>query len=66
MGNEQVVYPEFASPLRKEIMPAALIAFFVPFFFFCIFQARKRSVDDFLTTNLGLLESMAYMKPVNT
>ncbi|KAF9484873.1 prenyl diphosphate phosphatase [Pholiota conissans] len=59
--NGQVVYPQFAYPLRKEIIPiwaAALIAFFVPFFFFTLFQIRRRSIDDWLTTNLGLLKSL--------
>ncbi|KAL0947216.1 hypothetical protein HGRIS_013334 [Hohenbuehelia grisea] len=57
----EVVHPELAYPLRKNIIPifaAALIAFFVPFFFFCLFQARRRSMNDFLTTNLGLLKSL--------
>ncbi|KAF5357943.1 hypothetical protein D9756_001884 [Leucocoprinus leucothites] len=55
-----VVYPQFAYPLRKEIVPiwaAALIAFFAPFFFFCLFQLRRRSIDDLLTTSMGLLKS---------
>ncbi|EJD40524.1 acid phosphatase/Vanadium-dependent haloperoxidase [Auricularia subglabra TFB-10046 SS5] len=58
-GN--IVYPEFAYPLRKEIVPiwaAALIAFFAPFFFFCLFQARRRSIEDLLDTTLGLLRSL--------
>ncbi|KJA20266.1 hypothetical protein HYPSUDRAFT_142504 [Hypholoma sublateritium FD-334 SS-4] len=58
-GN--VVYPEFAYPLRKEIIPiwaAALIAFIVPFFFFTLFQIRRRSIDDWFTTSLGLLKSL--------
>jgi membrane-associated phospholipid phosphatase len=57
----EVVYPQFAYPLRKEIVPiwaAALIAFFAPFFFFTLFQARRRSLDDWLTTTLGLLKSL--------
>ncbi|TFK42938.1 phosphatidic acid phosphatase type 2/haloperoxidase [Crucibulum laeve] len=57
----EVVYPQFAYPLRKEIIPiwaAALIAFIAPFFFFSLFQARRRSVDDWLTTTLGLLKSL--------
>ncbi|KAL0071623.1 hypothetical protein AAF712_001480 [Marasmius tenuissimus] len=57
----QIVYPQFAYPLRKEIVPifaAALIAFFVPFFFFCLFQVRRRSINDLLTTTLGLLKSL--------
>ncbi|KAF9009373.1 acid phosphatase/Vanadium-dependent haloperoxidase [Cyathus striatus] len=57
----EVVYPQFAYPLRREIVPiwaAALIAFIVPFFFFTLFQARRRSLDDWLTTTLGLLKSL--------
>jgi diacylglycerol diphosphate phosphatase / phosphatidate phosphatase len=57
----QIVYPQFAYPLRKEIVPifaAALIAFFVPFFFISLFQIRRRSVEDWLTTTLGLLKSL--------
>lgn len=58
--NGEVVYPQFAYPLRKEIVPiwlAALLAFIIPFFFFTLFQVRRRSMDDWLTTNLGLLRS---------
>ncbi|KAJ7940904.1 acid phosphatase/Vanadium-dependent haloperoxidase [Mycena leptocephala] len=57
----QIVYPQFAYPIRKEVVPiyaAALIAFFAPFFFFCVFQARRRSLDDLCTTTLGLLKSL--------
>ncbi|KAJ6611751.1 phosphatidic acid phosphatase type 2/haloperoxidase [Mycena sp. CBHHK59/15] len=57
----QVVYPQFAYPIRKEIVPifaVALISFFPPFFFFCLFQARRRSLDDLCTTTLGLLKSL--------
>ncbi|KAL1680871.1 phosphatidic acid phosphatase type 2/haloperoxidase [Schizophyllum commune] len=57
----EIVYPQFAYPLRKEIVPiyaAALIAFFAPFFFFCLFQWRRRSLDDLLTTTMGLLKSL--------
>lgn len=55
-----VAWPQYAYPLRKEIIPifaAALIAFFVPFFFITLFQVRRRSVDDWLTTTFGLLKS---------
>ncbi|KZV88427.1 acid phosphatase/Vanadium-dependent haloperoxidase [Exidia glandulosa HHB12029] len=58
-GN--IVYPEFAYPLRREIVPiwaAALIAFFAPFLFFCLFQARRRSLEDLFTTTMGLLKSL--------
>ncbi|KAG9124438.1 hypothetical protein FRC07_011633 [Ceratobasidium sp. 392] len=57
----EIVYPQFAYPLRKEIIPiwlAALIAFIVPFFFFCLFQARRRSIEDLLCTTMGLLMSL--------
>ncbi|TRM61831.1 phosphatidic acid phosphatase type 2/haloperoxidase [Schizophyllum amplum] len=60
-SDGEVVYPEFAYPLRHEIVPifaAALIAFFAPFFFFALFQWRRRSVDDLLTTTMGLLKSL--------
>ncbi|KAF8188352.1 acid phosphatase/Vanadium-dependent haloperoxidase [Pholiota molesta] len=53
----------FAYPLRKEILPiwlAALIAFIVPFFFFTLFQIRRRSLDDWLTTNLGLVTAAVF------
>ncbi|KAH7108055.1 acid phosphatase/Vanadium-dependent haloperoxidase [Auriculariales sp. MPI-PUGE-AT-0066] len=56
-----VVYPQFAYPVRKEIVPiwaAALIAFLVPFFFISLFQARRRSFEDFLYTNMGVLKSL--------
>lgn len=46
--------------MRKEIIPiwlAAFIAFFAPFVVFIVFQIRRRSIDDFLTTTLGLLKS---------
>ncbi|KIK63855.1 hypothetical protein GYMLUDRAFT_162573 [Collybiopsis luxurians FD-317 M1] len=59
--NGEVVYPQFAYPLRKEIVPiwaAALIAFFAPFFFFTLFQIRRRSLDDWLSTTMGLLKSL--------
>ncbi|KAJ7285582.1 phosphatidic acid phosphatase type 2/haloperoxidase [Mycena rebaudengoi] len=57
----EIVYPQFAYPMRKEVVPifaAALIAFFVPFLFVCLFQARRRSLDDLLTTTLGVLKSL--------
>ncbi|WWC98500.1 hypothetical protein V866_005391 [Kwoniella sp. B9012] len=56
-----IAYPEFAYPLRKNIIPiyaAALIAFFVPFVFFALFQIRIRSLNAFLGTTMGLLESL--------
>jgi membrane-associated phospholipid phosphatase len=56
-----VADPEIAWPLRKNIIPiwaAALISFFVPFVFFTLFQMKRRSMDDWFTTTLGLLKSL--------
>ncbi|KAG6038700.1 hypothetical protein E4U39_000151, partial [Claviceps sp. Clav50 group G5] len=50
-----------AYPLRSNRMPlwaAVLISFLVPLLFFTLFQFRRRSVDDWLTTTLGLLRSL--------
>jgi len=58
-GN--IVYPEYAYPVRKEVVPiwlAAFIAFFAPFVFFVLFQIRRRSLDDLFTTTTGLLKSL--------
>ncbi|CDZ97929.1 Lipid phosphate phosphatase and related enzymes of the PAP2 family [Phaffia rhodozyma] len=57
----QIVYPQFAYPLRHEIVPiwlAALLAFIVPFLFFAIFQIRRRSFWDLTATTMGLLQSL--------
>ncbi|GAA5911086.1 hypothetical protein JCM6882_006872 [Rhodosporidiobolus microsporus] len=57
----EIIYPQFAYPLRKEIIPiyaAALIAFFVPFIVFCITQIRVRSFDDLNTATFGVLYSL--------
>lgn len=56
-----LVYPEYAYPVRKEIVPiwlAAFIAFFAPLVFFVLFQIRRKSLDDLLTTIMGLLKSL--------
>lgn len=56
-----IVYPEYAYPVRKEIVPiwlAAFIAFFAPFVFFVLFQIRRKSLDDLFTTTMGLLKSL--------
>lgn len=58
-GN--IIYPEYAYPVRKEVVPiwlAAFIAFFTPFVFFVLFQIRRRSLDDLFTTTMGLLKSL--------
>ena len=56
-----IVYPEYAYPIRKEVVPiwlAAFIAFSAPFVFFVLFQIRRRSLDDLFTTTMGLLKSL--------
>ncbi|KAF9647280.1 acid phosphatase/Vanadium-dependent haloperoxidase [Thelephora ganbajun] len=56
-----IVYPEYAYPIRKEVVPiwlSAFISFFAPFVFFVLFQIRRRSLDDLLTTTMGLLKSL--------
>ncbi|KAG8932055.1 hypothetical protein FRC02_001744, partial [Tulasnella sp. 418] len=60
-SNGQVVYPQYAYPLRKNIVPiwlSALLSFFIPFLFFVIAQIRRRSVADLLDTTMGLLMSL--------
>lgn len=45
----EIVYPQFAYPMRTEIVPiwaAALMAFFIPFAVFLIVQIRARSFWD--------------------
>lgn len=57
----EVVYPEFAYPLRNEIVPiyaAALLAFFIPFIVFLIVQIRARSFWDVNNATIGLLYSL--------
>ncbi|KAH8592337.1 putative lipid phosphate phosphatase 1 [Bisporella sp. PMI_857] len=57
----EIVYPQFAYPLRKEIVPiwaAALLAFFVPFVVFLICQIRVRSFWDVNNATIGLLYSL--------
>ncbi|OAL43623.1 acid phosphatase/Vanadium-dependent haloperoxidase [Pyrenochaeta sp. DS3sAY3a] len=57
----EIVYPEFAYPLRNEIIPiwaAALLAFFVPFIIFLIVQIRARSFWDVNNATIGLLYSL--------
>lgn len=57
----EVVYPEFAYPLRNEIIPiwaAALMAFFIPFVVFLFCQIRVRSFWDVNNATIGLLYSL--------
>jgi diacylglycerol diphosphate phosphatase/phosphatidate phosphatase len=60
-ANGNIVYPEFAYPLRKEIVPiwaAALLAALVPIFIILIMQIRIRSFWDVNNAILGLLYSL--------
>lgn len=60
-GDGEIVYPEFAYPLRNEIIPiwaAALMAFFIPFAVFLICQVRVRSFWDVNNATIGLLYSL--------
>ncbi|KAI9808158.1 MAG: hypothetical protein M1825_004615 [Sarcosagium campestre] len=57
----EIVYPEFAYPLRKEVIPiwaAAMLAALVPIFVFLICQIRVRSFWDVNNAVLGLLYSL--------
>lgn len=59
--NGSIVYPEFAHPLRKEIVPiwaAALLAIVVPIFIILLMQIRIRSFWDVNNAILGLLYSL--------
>jgi membrane-associated phospholipid phosphatase len=56
-----IAYPEFAYPLRHEIIPiwaSALVSALVPIFFFTLFQIRRRSLVDLCDTTMGLLKSL--------
>ncbi|KAG9206962.1 hypothetical protein G6514_000253 [Epicoccum nigrum] len=60
-GDGEIVYPQFAYPLRNEIVPiwaAALMAFFIPFAVFLICQIRVRSFWDVNNATIGLLYSL--------
>ncbi|KAF1837027.1 hypothetical protein BDW02DRAFT_187689 [Decorospora gaudefroyi] len=57
----EIVYPQFAYPMRNEIVPiwlAALLAFFIPFIVFLIVQIRARSFWDVNNATIGLLYSL--------
>lgn len=56
-----IVYPEFAYPFRREIVPiwlAAFLSFAIPFSFICLFQLRLKSLNHLLTTTTGLIKSL--------
>ncbi|KAK7550065.1 PAP2 superfamily protein [Phyllosticta citricarpa] len=60
-SDGEVVYPQFAYPMRNEIIPiwaAALIASLVPIAVFFIVQIRIRSFWDMNNAVLGLLYSL--------
>ncbi|KAG8863164.1 hypothetical protein FRB96_009346 [Tulasnella sp. 330] len=56
-----IVYPDYAYPLREEIVPiwlAALLAFIVPFIAFCLVQIRTRNIEHLLDTTTSLVQSL--------
>ncbi|KAJ9638301.1 hypothetical protein H2201_008583 [Coniosporium apollinis] len=56
--NGEVVYPQYAYPLRKEIIPtwlSAVLSLVVPITIFLVMQARIRSFWDFNNATTGLL-----------
>ncbi|ORY72142.1 phosphatidic acid phosphatase type 2/haloperoxidase [Pseudomassariella vexata] len=60
-SDREVVYPEFAYPLRKEIVPiwaAALLAALVPIVVILFMQIRIRSFWDVNNGIIGLLYSL--------
>ncbi|KAL7747324.1 hypothetical protein RI367_007378 [Sorochytrium milnesiophthora] len=57
----EVVYPQFAYPLRRNIIPiwlAGFLGFIFSFVAICLVQIRVRSWHDFNTALLGLLSSL--------
>ncbi|KAF1986839.1 acid phosphatase/Vanadium-dependent haloperoxidase [Aulographum hederae CBS 113979] len=59
--DREVVYPQFAYPLRHEIIPiyaAALMASLIPIFIFLVMQVRIRSFWDLNNAIMGLLYSL--------
>ncbi|KAK3373135.1 phosphatidic acid phosphatase type 2/haloperoxidase [Lasiosphaeria ovina] len=57
----EVVYPEFAYPMRKEIIPiwlAAFLASIIPIFLILVMQVRIRSFWDANNAIIGLLYSL--------
>jgi diacylglycerol diphosphate phosphatase/phosphatidate phosphatase len=60
-SNGEIVYPEFAYPFRKEIIPiwaAAMLAAFVPIVVILFMQIRVRSFWDVNNGVIGLLYSL--------
>ncbi|KAF2644621.1 acid phosphatase/Vanadium-dependent haloperoxidase [Massarina eburnea CBS 473.64] len=59
--NGEIVYPDFAYPLRNEIVPiwaAALMAALIPIAVFLIVQIRARSFWDVNNATVGLLYAL--------
>ncbi|KAL2137243.1 hypothetical protein VTI74DRAFT_6454 [Chaetomium olivicolor] len=57
----EVVYPQFAYPMRKEIVPiwlAAFLASIIPIFIILVMQIRIRSFWDVNNAIIGLLYSL--------
>jgi len=57
----EIVYPQFAYPLRKNIIPiwlAAFLASIIPIFIMACMQLRIRSFWDFNNAVMGLLYSL--------
>ncbi|KAI9802104.1 MAG: hypothetical protein M1833_002025 [Piccolia ochrophora] len=61
LQDGEIVYPEFAYPLRNEVIPiwaAAMLAALVPITVFLICQIRIRSFWDVNNATIGLLYSL--------
>ena len=60
-SDGEIVFPEFAYPLRHEIVPiwlAALLAALIPIFIFLVMQFRVRSFWDLNNAVIGLLYAL--------
>ncbi|EXJ61894.1 hypothetical protein A1O7_02325 [Cladophialophora yegresii CBS 114405] len=60
-SDGEIVYPDFAYPLRHEIVPiwlAALLASLIPIFVFLVMQFRIRSFWDVNNAVIGLLYAL--------
>ncbi|KAJ3523864.1 hypothetical protein NMY22_g11249 [Coprinellus aureogranulatus] len=56
-----LAYPDLAYPRNQQIIPiwaSAIMAIFIPTLFFALFQIRRKSMDDFLTSFMGILKSV--------
>lgn len=60
-SDGEIVFPEFAYPMRHEIVPiwlAALLAALIPIFIFLVMQFRVRSFWDLNNAVIGLLYAL--------